>query len=162
MTEKFSDLLQFTTQVSRLMVTEIRRRASNKSTGEPSDTSIFFISARCIRKYISLWFIWHQLQFSLTDSSLSFGSHFGEHLLRDLVRSLNIITPALIGWHSCGLCREGMGPSNIGLIVIPKLLLASRRSLSTTVLLGARLNFPQTWVHDSANGHFVLSCTVAR
>ncbi|XP_056659187.1 WD repeat and FYVE domain-containing protein 3 isoform X1 [Monodelphis domestica] len=32
MTEKFSDLLQFTTQVSRLMVTEIRRRASNKST----------------------------------------------------------------------------------------------------------------------------------
>ena len=33
MTEKFSDLLQFTTQVSRLMVTEIRRRASNKSTG---------------------------------------------------------------------------------------------------------------------------------
>lgn len=34
MTEKFSDLLQFTTQVSRLMVTEIRRRASNKSTGE--------------------------------------------------------------------------------------------------------------------------------
>lgn len=36
MTEKFSDLLQFTTQVSRLMVTEIRRRASNKSTGKPS------------------------------------------------------------------------------------------------------------------------------
>ncbi|XP_056659204.1 WD repeat and FYVE domain-containing protein 3 isoform X15 [Monodelphis domestica] len=35
MTEKFSDLLQFTTQVSRLMVTEIRRRASNKSTEEP-------------------------------------------------------------------------------------------------------------------------------
>ncbi|XP_063105437.1 WD repeat and FYVE domain-containing protein 3 isoform X5 [Cavia porcellus] len=34
MTEKFSDLLQFTTQVSRLMVTEIRRRASNKSTEE--------------------------------------------------------------------------------------------------------------------------------
>lgn len=33
MHEKFSDLLQFTTQVSRLMVTEIRRRASNKSTG---------------------------------------------------------------------------------------------------------------------------------
>ncbi|XP_045427023.1 WD repeat and FYVE domain-containing protein 3 isoform X3 [Pipistrellus kuhlii] len=32
MIEKFSDLLQFTTQVSRLMVTEIRRRASNKST----------------------------------------------------------------------------------------------------------------------------------
>uniref|UniRef100_A0A3B3U671 WD repeat and FYVE domain containing 3 n=1 Tax=Poecilia latipinna TaxID=48699 RepID=A0A3B3U671_9TELE len=32
MMEKFSDLLQFTTQVSRLMVTEIRRRASNKST----------------------------------------------------------------------------------------------------------------------------------
>lgn len=41
MTEKFSDLLQFTTQVSRLMVTEIRRRASNKSTGEPSDTWIY-------------------------------------------------------------------------------------------------------------------------
>lgn len=34
MTEKFADLLQFTTQVSRLMVTEIRRRASNKSTGK--------------------------------------------------------------------------------------------------------------------------------
>ncbi|KAK7912734.1 hypothetical protein WMY93_012945 [Mugilogobius chulae] len=32
MMDKFSDLLQFTTQVSRLMVTEIRRRASNKST----------------------------------------------------------------------------------------------------------------------------------
>lgn len=40
MTEKFSDLLQFTTQVSRLMVTEIRRRASNKSTGESSDRQI--------------------------------------------------------------------------------------------------------------------------
>lgn len=40
MTEKFSDLLQFTTQVSRLMVTEIRRRASNKSTGEPADALI--------------------------------------------------------------------------------------------------------------------------
>ncbi|KAG7214334.1 hypothetical protein INR49_023151 [Caranx melampygus] len=37
MTEKFSDLLQFTTQVSRLMVTEIRRRASNKSTGGSAD-----------------------------------------------------------------------------------------------------------------------------
>ncbi|XP_032825005.2 WD repeat and FYVE domain-containing protein 3 isoform X1 [Petromyzon marinus] len=32
MAERFSDLLQFATQVSRLMVTEIRRRASNKST----------------------------------------------------------------------------------------------------------------------------------
>lgn len=42
MTEKFSDLLQFTTQVSRLMVTEIRRRASNKSTGEPSDVWTFY------------------------------------------------------------------------------------------------------------------------
>lgn len=44
MTEKFSDLLQFTTQVSRLMVTEIRRRASNKSTGiftETSKTDLF-------------------------------------------------------------------------------------------------------------------------
>nr|XP_020451007.1 WD repeat and FYVE domain-containing protein 3-like [Monopterus albus] len=41
MTEKFSDLLQFTTQVSRLMVTEIRRRASNKSTGEPSDRDLY-------------------------------------------------------------------------------------------------------------------------
>lgn len=39
MTEKFSDLLQFTTQVSRLMVTEIRRRASNKSTGIFTETS---------------------------------------------------------------------------------------------------------------------------
>lgn len=38
MTEKFSDLLQFTTQVSRLMVTEIRRRASNKSTGIFTET----------------------------------------------------------------------------------------------------------------------------
>lgn len=40
MMEKFSDLLQFTTQVSRLMVTEIRRRASNKSTGKPSSSCI--------------------------------------------------------------------------------------------------------------------------
>lgn len=44
MMEKFSDLLQFTTQVSRLMVTEIRRRASNKSTGEPSDTWTCFVT----------------------------------------------------------------------------------------------------------------------
>lgn len=44
MMEKFSDLLQFTTQVSRQMVTEIRRRASNKSTGEPCDTWIFYFS----------------------------------------------------------------------------------------------------------------------
>lgn len=42
--EKFSDLLQFTTQVSRLMVTEIRRRASNKSTGESCDTWSFYFS----------------------------------------------------------------------------------------------------------------------
>lgn len=42
MTEKFSDLLQFTTQVSRLMVTEIRRRASNKSTGIAWGTGVGF------------------------------------------------------------------------------------------------------------------------
>ena len=34
MAEKFADLLQFATHVSRLMVTEIRRRASNRSTGQ--------------------------------------------------------------------------------------------------------------------------------
>lgn len=47
MMEKFSDLLQFTTQVSRLMVTEIRRRASNKSTGELADAHrLIFVSAK--------------------------------------------------------------------------------------------------------------------
>lgn len=50
MTEKFSDLLQFTTQVSRLMVTEIRRRASNKSTG------IFTVASKN-------WFVWMNRQF---------------------------------------------------------------------------------------------------
>ncbi|XP_052591485.1 WD repeat and FYVE domain-containing protein 3 isoform X2 [Peromyscus californicus insignis] len=43
MTEKFSDLLQFTTQVSRLMVTEIRRRASNKSTEAASRAIVQFL-----------------------------------------------------------------------------------------------------------------------
>ncbi|XP_054630463.1 WD repeat and FYVE domain-containing protein 3 isoform X3 [Dunckerocampus dactyliophorus] len=43
MTEKFSDLLQFTTQVSRLMVTEIRRRASNKSTEAASRAIVHFL-----------------------------------------------------------------------------------------------------------------------
>uniref|UniRef100_A0A673WZ34 WD repeat and FYVE domain containing 3 n=1 Tax=Salmo trutta TaxID=8032 RepID=A0A673WZ34_SALTR len=43
MTEKFQDLLQFTTQVSRLMVTEIRRRASNKSTEEASRAIVQFL-----------------------------------------------------------------------------------------------------------------------
>lgn len=33
MTEKFADILQFCSHVSKLMVTEIRRRASNQSTG---------------------------------------------------------------------------------------------------------------------------------
>uniref|UniRef100_A0A670KCI7 WD repeat and FYVE domain containing 3 n=1 Tax=Podarcis muralis TaxID=64176 RepID=A0A670KCI7_PODMU len=43
MIEKFSDLLQFTTQVSRLMVTEIRRRASNKSTEAASRAIVQFL-----------------------------------------------------------------------------------------------------------------------
>ncbi|XP_042076045.1 WD repeat and FYVE domain-containing protein 3-like [Haplochromis burtoni] len=43
MMEKFSDLLQFTTQVSRLMVTEIRRRASNKSTEAASRAIVQFL-----------------------------------------------------------------------------------------------------------------------
>uniref|UniRef100_A0A8K9UQS2 WD repeat and FYVE domain containing 3 n=1 Tax=Oncorhynchus mykiss TaxID=8022 RepID=A0A8K9UQS2_ONCMY len=43
MTEKFQDLLQFTTQVSRLMVTEIRRRASNKSTEAASRAIVQFL-----------------------------------------------------------------------------------------------------------------------
>ncbi|KAK1892234.1 WD repeat and FYVE domain containing protein 3, partial [Dissostichus eleginoides] len=43
MTEKFTDLLQFTTQVSRLMVTEIRRRASNKSTEAASRAIVQFL-----------------------------------------------------------------------------------------------------------------------
>lgn len=34
MTEKFGDILQFCSHVSRLMVSEIRRRASNQSTGK--------------------------------------------------------------------------------------------------------------------------------
>ena len=34
MMEKFADVLQFCSHVSRLMVSEIRRRASNQSTGE--------------------------------------------------------------------------------------------------------------------------------
>ena len=33
MMEKFGDILQFCSHVSKLMVTEIRRRASNQSTG---------------------------------------------------------------------------------------------------------------------------------
>ncbi|KAG8454376.1 hypothetical protein GDO86_000847 [Hymenochirus boettgeri] len=43
MIEKFSDLLQFTTQVSRLMVAEIRRRASNKSTEAASRAIVQFL-----------------------------------------------------------------------------------------------------------------------
>ncbi|KAM9447222.1 WD repeat and FYVE domain-containing protein 3 isoform 4-T5 [Clarias gariepinus] len=43
MHEKFADLLQFTTQVSRLMVTEIRRRASNKSTEAASRAIVQFL-----------------------------------------------------------------------------------------------------------------------
>lgn len=33
MMEKFGDILQFCSHLSKLMVTEIRRRASNQSTG---------------------------------------------------------------------------------------------------------------------------------
>ncbi|XP_048460451.1 WD repeat and FYVE domain-containing protein 3 [Rhincodon typus] len=43
MMEKFSDLLQFAAQVSRLMVTEIRRRASNKSTEAASRAIVQFL-----------------------------------------------------------------------------------------------------------------------
>ena len=35
MLDKFPDVLQFCGHVSRLMVSEIRRRASNQSTGKP-------------------------------------------------------------------------------------------------------------------------------
>nr|CAB3264215.1 neurobeachin-like protein 1 [Phallusia mammillata] len=43
MREKFGDVLQFSTQVSRLMVTEIRRRASNKSTETASKDIVNFL-----------------------------------------------------------------------------------------------------------------------
>ncbi|KAG7271513.1 hypothetical protein CRUP_007502, partial [Coryphaenoides rupestris] len=52
MTEKFSDVLQFTTQVSRLMVTEIRRRASNKSTEAASRAIVQFLE--CLYLFFDL------------------------------------------------------------------------------------------------------------
>ncbi|KAL4623281.1 WD repeat and FYVE domain-containing protein 3-like isoform X1 [Arapaima gigas] len=45
-TEGFPDLLQFTTQVSRLIVAEIRRRASNKSTEEASRAIAHFLEVQ--------------------------------------------------------------------------------------------------------------------
>lgn len=41
--DRFNDLTSFTAMVSRLMVTEIRRRASNKTTQEASETIIKFL-----------------------------------------------------------------------------------------------------------------------
>ncbi|ELW70223.1 WD repeat and FYVE domain-containing protein 3 [Tupaia chinensis] len=54
MTEKFSDLLQFTTQVSRLMVTEIRRRASNKSTVNGFPFGFIEAASRAIVQFLEI------------------------------------------------------------------------------------------------------------
>lgn len=61
MTEKFSDILQFCSHVSKLMVTEIRRRALNQSTGNKSQLVKKDLLAHLCKQKISVKnfsFIW--------------------------------------------------------------------------------------------------------
>lgn len=113
MTEKFSDLLQFTTQVSRLMVTEIRRRASNKSTGIFTETSknylnrLFGKSAIKIKEKIepvlSTWVL-------ITCPSLSAVGWFNTSLqveqLYSRTSSLDLPSPPLLSQKLCFLLNK--------------------------------------------------------
>ncbi|XP_039272900.2 WD repeat and FYVE domain-containing protein 3-like [Styela clava] len=57
MREKFGDVLQFATQVSRLMVTEIRRRASDKTTEEASAAITDFLLVQDIEEKSRGWIL---------------------------------------------------------------------------------------------------------
>ncbi|XP_074647224.1 WD repeat and FYVE domain-containing protein 3-like [Tubulanus polymorphus] len=57
MTEKFSDILQFTSHVSKLMVSEIRRRASNQSTDAASCAIVKFLEIESTEEASNGWML---------------------------------------------------------------------------------------------------------
>ncbi|KAL5018826.1 hypothetical protein ScPMuIL_004548 [Solemya velum] len=57
MTEKFQDILQFCSHVSKLMVTEIRRRASNQSTEAASCAIVSFLEAETTEENGNGWML---------------------------------------------------------------------------------------------------------
>ena len=82
MTEKFGDVLQFCSHLSKLMVTEIRRRASNQSTGNK------FIA-------LSIWNFFYQLKFV----KINFHWHFkNTHNNEETITSVFMIL-FLHNWH---------------------------------------------------------------
>ena len=82
MTEKFGDVLQFCSHLSKLMVTEIRRRASNQSTGNK------FIA-------LSIWNFLYQLKFV----KINFHWHFkNTHNHEETITSVFMIL-FLHNWH---------------------------------------------------------------
>lgn len=80
MTEKFGDVLQFCSHLSKLMVTEIRRRASNQSTGNK------FIA-------LSIWNFLYQLKFV----KINFHWHFkNTHNNEETITSIFLIIGTLL------------------------------------------------------------------
>ncbi|XP_052816149.1 WD repeat and FYVE domain-containing protein 3-like isoform X4 [Mya arenaria] len=57
MQEKFSDILQFCSHVSKLMVTEVRRRASNQSTEEASCAIVKFLEIESTEESSAGWML---------------------------------------------------------------------------------------------------------
>ncbi|KAL4240237.1 WD repeat and FYVE domain-containing protein 3 [Mactra antiquata] len=57
MTEKFGDILQFCSHVSKLMVTEVRRRASNQSTEEASCAIVKFLEIESTEESSAGWML---------------------------------------------------------------------------------------------------------
>lgn len=68
MTEKFGDIQQFCSQVSKLMVTEIRRRASNQSTATASCSIVNFLEVESPQENNRGWILLQTLNLLSTGS----------------------------------------------------------------------------------------------
>ncbi|CAI9723395.1 repeat and FYVE domain-containing 3-like isoform X2 [Octopus vulgaris] len=68
MTEKFGDILQFCSQVAKLMVTEIRRRASNQSTEAASCAIVNFLEVESSQENNRGWILLQTLNLLSTGS----------------------------------------------------------------------------------------------
>ena len=99
MTEKFGDVLQFCSHLSKLMVTEIRRRASNQSTGNK-----FIV--------LSIWNFLYQLKFVKINFHWHFkNTHNNEKTITSVFMILflhnwHIVMSGGIVYRSCQLCHR--------------------------------------------------------